>query len=388
MAVLTNARGTLNANTENVRVRDASLGIKELEPDLGKLVTFMASIPGAATRAINPQVEWVEDEFNPRFDTLAANLTAGATTMEVSNYQYFKAGHLVKIANGEVVRVSVTPTTSDVTIVRAQGSTGAASASSGNQLFIMSTAYSENSALPALISTQKVVRFNYLQIMRDPFGLSQTAIDTEFYGEKNDRAYQKNKFMKQHKRDMENAIIHGERGIVTDTTLNQYLYMTGGVLEFITTNVTDAGGDLTELEWEDHIRKTFRFGSQDKVCFCSPKAISVLNGFGRGKIETKSGDSRYGITISRYEHAGKNVRLVEHNQLTNENLDDNTGIGGIIFTLDIKDIKLRYVGPVMTRFYENQEANGTHGKVDEFITHAGIEVHQERKHSVMEGITG
>src|SRR3990167_4646186 len=109
MAVLTNARGTLNANTENVRVRDASLGIKELEPDLGKLVTFMASIPGAATRAINPQVEWVEDEFNPRFDTLAANLTAGALTMEVSNFQYLKAGHLVKIANGEVVRGSRAP---------------------------------------------------------------------------------------------------------------------------------------------------------------------------------------------------------------------------------------------------------------------------------------
>jgi hypothetical protein len=385
MSVQTGVRGTLLANTENVRVRDVTKGIALLEPDEAQLTTFMMNIPKGSERAINAQVEWIEDEFNPRFDTLAADLSAVAVVMTVTNFAYFRKGDLVKVANAEVVRVTATPSANPVSIARAQGSTAAAAVLSGGQLFIMSSAHEENSSLPDLLSVQKAVKFNNLQILRDPFGVSQTAKDSQFYGEQDDLRWQRKKFAMQHKRSIENAIIHGERGL--QTVSSQYLYLTGGILEFIDTNITDAGGTLTELEWEDHLRKSFRYGSKDKLSIMSPKAITVINTFGRDKLQTKSEDSLYGVTITRYQNAGRKVRLVEHDQLTNDGIDDFSGFAGYVITVDLKDLKLRYMGSAMTRYLENQEPKGTDGQIDEYRSQVALEVHQERNHSLLRNVT-
>ena len=380
--IYTAVRGTANAQTENVRVRDVSPALQLLEPDEGPLTTIMAKF--RKVRVFNPQVEWFEDELLPRFDTLSADLTAGAATMTVNNYQRFRSGDLVKINNVEVIRVGADPTSSTVTITRAVGTTSAQAAVSGNNLFIMSNSTAENAAAPSLLSTQKVRQFNYAQIIRDPFGHSQTAIDSKTYGG-DDPAFQRRKFLLEHKRKIENALIHGER--YEDTSGTQYQHSTSGCLAYIISNVQDMAGETTEAEFEDWIRRNFRFGSKNKLLFSSPVATSVINGFGRDKIRLAQGEKTYGITMSEYQNAGRKVMIVEHNQLSNDLQTDITGIAGYVICLDINDLELCHMGEVLTRFKENIQANNIDGVQNEYRSQISLRLWHERKHGLAKGIT-
>src|SRR3990167_944722 len=382
--MVTIARGTTTYNTENVRVRDVSPDLAELEPDEGPITSFLMQMNNGKKRVTNAEFEWVEDELNPRFDTLAADLTSGASSMTVNNFSYFRSGDLVKINNKEVVQVTAAPTTSTVTITRSVGSTAGLAASINQTLHILSSSHAENAAGRDLLTTQKSVQNNYCQIFRDPFALSTTAEDSNTYGG-NDWAYQKRKFLLQHKRSIDQAFVHGEAN--EDTSAAQRQHQVGGVLEFITTNVKDANGELSELEFEDFVRVVNRYG-RNHVFLCSPKGIQAVNAFARGKLQTRTEDKKYGVNITKYENAGRNVSLVEHKQLSNDlNLSDFTGIGGYIIALDMSELEMCYMGSQVTRYRENIQTPDVDGREDEYRSQVGLRVMQERKHGLLEGIT-
>ena len=151
--LVTTSRGTGVLGTETRRVRDVSPSLSQLDPDAGPLVTLLSKLKKRAT--VDPKIEWFEDELLPRFDKLDAALTSSATTMTVVNYKYFRAGDIVRVNKGELVRVDTTPTTVTVTIVRAAGETSAAAGSSGDQLHIIGNSNEEGATRRALLSTQR-----------------------------------------------------------------------------------------------------------------------------------------------------------------------------------------------------------------------------------------
>ena len=380
---VTVARGTANANSEDVRIREVAPIIKELEPDEAQLSTLLMSIDGRAKRVANPKVEWIEDEHLPKETTLGADATSGAATLNLVDWQFVRKNDVLKINNQEQVLVTATPTTSTVSVSRNFGTSGAKAASSGAYVLILGDANEENSAKRDLLSVRKSVKSNFLQIMRTNIGLTQTAINSDFYGG-SDWNYQKRKAAVEHKRKADRQFIHGEK--YEDSSGSQYRHITGGVLNFIATFVKDAGGDLTEPELEDFLRSGFRFGSADKVALCSPKAITVINSFGRDKVRTTPETKKYGITIGEYFSAGRNVRLVEHKQLTHDNLDDFNGLAGYMIVLDLQDVELCYMGGAMVEYQDDIQTPGTHGKEADYVSQWGIRLFQERKHMLVKGI--
>jgi len=357
----------------------------QLEPDAGALVTLTGKLKSRVSQ--DPKIEWFEDELAPRFDVLNGALTAAATTMTVTNYAYFRLGDLVRVNKAEIVYVGATPTTTTVTIQRAFGETAAATASVGDQLQILSNTNLEGASTRAFLSTQRVAAFNYLQIIRHPFGYTNTALGTAQFGGK-DEIEEQRKQLIEHKKDIEQAFLLGER--YEDTTTGDHpVRATRGVTKFITTNVKDAGGDLTEPEFEDFLRIGYRYGSKEKVLFCSPKLTQVINGFGRGKLQTVPSDKTYGISLTEYiAGGGRRVLLHEHVLLTNNDLNDFTGIAGYGVLIDVADLEMRYLKGRMAILKTNIQANDADGRTDEYLSEVGLEMHQERKHALLTGVTG
>ena len=379
--VVQGVRGTAILDTETRRRRDVTPLMAELEPDAGPLLTLLSKLRKRA--ATDPKFEWFEDELLPRFDTLGGSLTAGASTMTVTNYKYFRKGDLVKVNKKEIVRVTATPTSTTVSISRAFGEQTALSASSGDQLHILSNAQAEGASLPSQVSTQKVPVFNYTQIFRRVWGVTKTQDATDqFAGQ--DRPALRKANMIEHKKDIEQAILFGERKEDTSTETHP-VRSTRGAIKFITTNVKNVA-TLTEQEWEDFLRICFRYGSKEKVVLCSPKLIQVINGFARAKLQTMSGQESYGITMTRYQNAGRKVMLVEHHLFTNDALSDLTGIAGYGLLLDIGDMELRYLKGRQTVVTENVQTPGDDQVLDEVLSEVGLEMRQERKHGLLTGV--
>ena len=378
--VVQGVRNTSQADTETRRKRDVTASLQKLEPNAAPLITLLSRLRARA--ATDPKIEWFEDELLPRFDLLDAALTAGATTMTVVNYKYFRAGDLVRVNKKEIVRVSVTPTTTTVTIVRATGETAAQSASSGQQLHILSNTNQEGATRRALLSTQKTAVFNYCQIVRTPFGVTNTEDATETYAGK-DMDEERANAMIEHKKDLEYAFLFGERK--EDTPGTHPLRTTRGITKFISTNVKNVA-QLTEPEFEDWLRVCFRYGSREKLILCSPKLIQIINSFGREKLETRTDEKTYGITMTKYQNAGRTVMLVEHQLFTNDSLNDLTGIAGYGLLLDIADLEMRYLKGRQVKLNENIQANDEDSRIDEYISECGLEAHLEKKHGLLTGV--
>lgn len=382
MAVKQGVRGTAVLDTETRRVRDVSPAIAQLEPDAGPLVTMLMKLKSRATT--DAKIEWFEDELLPRFDVLGGDLGASASSMTVTNYKYFRSGDLVRVNKAEIIKVTATPSSVSVDIARSAGSTSAQSASSGDQLHLLSNSNQEGAGSRSLLSTVRVPKYNHCQIMRHPFGYTNTARATkQFAGQDEDE--EKSKQLIEHKKDIELAFILGELGKIATGTHPER--MTAGMNSFIKTNVKAMSGTMTEDEFGDFLRLCFRYGSREKLVLCSPKLIQVINGFAHGKLQTRSDDKTYGITLTRYQSAGRVVELAEHVLLTNDSLSDLSGIAGYGYLVDIGDLAIRYMQGRFTILKENIQANDEDKREDEYLSEVGLELKQEKKHGKLTGVT-
>ena len=373
-------RGTGILTTEDRRVRDVTPELAQLEPDAGPLTTLLARLRSRS--ASDPRIEWYEDSLLPDFDILGAALNGTGTVMTVTNFRYFRAGDLVLVNNAEIVRVSTTPTTTAVTIARAVGTVAAVAAGNGSSLFILSDSNEEGSATRNLLTTQKINAYNFTQIMKTPIGFTGTAMATDTFAGQ-DKMIERAKALIEHKKKLEKMFHWGQRSEVTTGTHPQRT--SAGVLSFIATNVQDAGGGLTEPILEDFLRVCFRYGSREKVLECSPKAITLINSFGRAKLETRQDESTYGVTMTQYHNAGRKLMLVEQVLFSNASLNDLTGIAGYALLLDVQDLEMRYLKGRMTRLEQNIQNNDIDGETDQYISEVGLEVHLEKKHGLLTG---
>lgn len=375
------ARAVGTLTTETRRVRDVEDMLAQLEPDDGPLTTLSSRLQ--SEEAHDVKLEWFEDQLLPDFDVLAADLTAGAATMTVTNYKYFRKGDLVKINDAEIVRVSATPSTTAVAITRAFGATAAQAAVTGNRLFILSDAGQEFDTYRDGLSTVKVPKYNYVQDLATPMQFTDQEIATETFAGR-DLPQEHAKAIIEHKKKQEKALLLGQP--YEDTSGQYRIGATGGAVYYVTTNVKDFSGGFTEAEFEDWLRVAFRYGSKEKVVFCSPKAIQSINAFSRGKLRTMSGQESYGVTMTEYQNAGRKVMLVEQKLFTNQSLNDLTGIAGYMLLLDPRNIKLKYLRGNGTQLHENLQNPGVKGRIDEIRSSFGYIQKLDQTHALGTGV--
>lgn len=374
---ISGVRGTGNI-TQVKRVIDMADKISVLEPDASPLTVLTRKLNKKV--AINPKYSWMEEASLNKVDAVGTGINSSATTLPAVDGSKFRAGDVVRNVNtGEQVLVTAVAT-NDLTIVRAYGTTAAAAMTAADVLLIVGNANQEGATKRTLLSGNESEVFNYTQIFRTPFGVTGTNMSSEMYGGKDLKHVQMMAGI-EHNKELERQFVWGEKK--EDTSGSQPRRTTAGLNSFIATNVTaDGNGTLTETEFETFTRTGFRYGSSAKFLMAAPIYLSAISTWAKGRLQIVSTDKTYGINVMQYLSPHGVINLVNAKIFS-----EVSAYAGYAFLVDMESVGYRYLADRDTRLHTEIQANDEDGRIDEYRTEAGFQLSQEKKNSVMKGVT-
>jgi len=398
MTTVQATRGTYNAAvTEGSLVRDVAERIALLQPDAAPLVTFLNALK-RKKEAKNPTFEWFEDDLVPCSVLDASNSGTGTTiTVSAAHGLIVRNGDILIAPNGENILVTAGEGTTSLTVTRALGTTPTAfSLATGDQLVVAGNAITEGSTTPTYRYVAKSGKSNYIQIFKDPVKITTTQENSESYGG-DDRTYQRKKVAIEHKRAIELAFLFGNASATADASSVGYLRTTKGLFNWITTNVTNAGGPITESEMETFLRGLFRYqaqtGPQTKILLASPIMISALNFWAKNALQVRSDEKVYGMRVATYRSGHGDLDFVRHWLLGDFSTGD-TGTSpllswsGYSFAVDPANLRYRFLQNLDTKLHTDIQAKTEEYSLDEYRTHAGLELQLEKTHGILSYVTG
>lgn len=394
------SRSTAVSSAEGRLVVDAVDKVFLLEPNKHPLVSLMTNVgkvydgkawTGQALMKAttgNPEFKWFEDVYGGRYARAAAAAAVGATAIDVSgagssSAYIFTVGDIVKNSRtGENVLVTAITDADTIAVSRAFGTTAAAAINAADGLFIVGNVNEENAGARNVNATRSTPQSNYTQIFKTSIAVSNTEKQANLYGGR-DLPYQRAKKGTEHALDIERAMWFSQKKYDTSGTQGLPRRSTGGVLEFIeagSSYVQNQGGALTAADMNTFLREGFTYGNSTKMLFAGGLVLQALNEIARGQIQTKTGDTTYGVKVSEWQTAFGTVNIV-HNPLFVEDY------GSYAFLLDMECFRLRTMEGRDTTLQTNVQANDVDGQVDQYVTEAGLERKQAPRHALLKGVT-
>ena len=377
VTMISGARDTLAINQDR-RVVDISDRIALLEPNKTPLVVLLMKLRKA--KAINPKVQWLEDELIPRYSSVDGAISAGDTSLAVATGegQYFRTNDVVlNTITGEPVLVTGI-STDTLTVTRNFRDTGSAAAmSDADELLILGNASAENSSVGTLKTTTTTTAYNYTEIFRTPYGASRTEMQSELYGGA-DRDYLGKKGGIEHLRDIEQSFWFGQRKEDSSGVRRAC----GGIESFISTNSTALGSaGLTASTLEDWVRTLFRYGNSTKFMFCSPLTLSKIQQLGIGSLQLLPTDQTFGLNITRYVSPHGNLNLVREVLFQDSGVYDEYSYG-----VDMENLEMKVMQDTIQK--KNIQNNDVDGWIDEYLTEATIKIKLEKTHARLTNVGG
>lgn len=375
MSIIT-GRGTGNI-TQSRRVMDVPQKLFLLQPDAAPLCQILFKAKSKTT--INPKFTWYERDLFPKRDQVNdTDAASTATTITVDHGSYFKAKDVIRNeTTGE--QMLVTSVSSNVlTISRGWGETSAGTLTNNDYLLVLGNANEEGADAPGLKSETNTEVYNYVQDFRHPFEVTDILRNSETYAG-NDFDNERRIKLIEHKVDIERAFLFGERKCDTSTGTHP-IRATRGVNTFISTNATEVSTTITETAFETFCETAFTYGSGTKLFLASPKLISALNYWARGKLKMIPKDKTYGISIREYLSAHGTLLVAKHKLLSG-------GYAGYGFLLDMDNVNVRIQKNMGTKLRTNIQGNGETKRKDEYETVCGLQVNNESTHSKIYGVT-
>jgi hypothetical protein len=376
-------RGTASI-LQNRQVIDISHTIHLLEPSAYPLITLLNSLEKVKP-AHNPVVRWMEDELEPLTDLLNGAVAAAAVALTVDNGGWWRVndiGHVPR--TGENFRVTAVAA-NVLTVVRSFGPVAAAALNDDEPLWNLGPAQREGDTSRALLSTLEVEQSNRTQIVRTPFGTTNTQSATDLY-DGNDFDYQARKHAIEHLVRLERTLLWGQSDQAV--VAGQPLRALQGVFQFIATNRIDVGGVLTESEFDAFCEVAFRYGGSDqKLLVASGRVIQAINNFAKEKMDTYVGESAYGLNLREYVSPFGRILIAYHRQFVGDIYS------GQALLLDMDRVVLRPLrggrsaGNLAVRV-TNIQANDEDARRDEYLTEASLEFQNEKAHALLTGVTG
>jgi hypothetical protein len=380
----TGLRGTkFAAGTETSLVRDVAARIALLQPEDAPLIAFINGLK-KKKETTNPKFEWFEDQLAPNVLVASGAPGTGTTFTAVTGTgKRVRVDDLLVSKAGEILRVSVIATDT-ITVVRGVGTVSATSIADAEQVVIMGNALMEGATNPTFKFTQKAAVVNYIQIFRDPVYLTTTQNAAQSYGG-DDRTHQRKLRGMEHKRSIEQAFLFGDK--FEDTTGTQTRRGTGGLLNMITTNVTDAGGVLTEGTFEAFCRNLFRYqpttAAATKLFLASPIIISALNFWNKTKLVVDQSEKTFGTRLATYRSGHGDLDITRHWLL-----QDFTEFQKYGFAVDPQNLMYRYMAGLDTKLHVDIGLKTDEVVLDEYRTHAGLQLQLEKTHAFIKNVTG
>jgi len=381
---LTGVRGTkYSQGTEVSLVRDVADKIYLLQPDDAPLTVFTRNIGGKQTTD-NPKFEWLEDDIRPGVVVVSGSIGTSTTlAIATGTDTRLRVGDILIAPTGESMLVTTITSAADITVTRSMGAIASDTLADGDELVIAGNALAEGSDAVASNYTKKETLFNYIQIFKDTVTITEVQDASKSIGQA-DRKYQQMKKAIEHKRGIEQAFLLGDR---FEETTGQALRGTGGLLFFITTNVTDVAGVITESDFEEFCRTIFRYNatvsSPKKLMLTNPVMVSGINFWAKGSLQITQSEKSYGIRIATYRSGHGDLEIVKHWLLGDlAEWDDYS------FFLDPSNVKYRNLPGLDTKLHLDTGAKSISAFQDEYRTYCGLQVMQEKTHGILHGVTG
>lgn len=372
---------TLDIDRER-RVLDVSNRIAYLEPDETPFTVIMMRAKKVA--AESAEIIWYEDQLGARWTQVnnASGYAYDATSIVVDDGAIFAANDILKVPRtGETMLVTAV-STNTLTVVRDFGQTRPSATPTAYDLLdndwvlLIGNAMKEGSTVPVEKIGQPTKVSNYCQIFRTPFSVTGTTAAEKTRTSEQERTRLTQQKGKEHRIDIERAMLFGEkREYISGNEIRRTM---GGILQFIKTNVYDAGGALTEAEFEnDFCEQIFKYGSSTKLLVASDRLISVINGFGRDKLQTVSRQEAYGLRMTRYISAHGDLLIVKSKVLINHYAG-----WGILIDPD----KIEYKPLRDTVLNRNIQPDDEDAIRDEYFTEVTMKLMNEKCHGIIKNV--
>lgn len=334
----------------------------------------------------DPKFRWFEQSLPQNYLTInnSAGYSSSDTTMTVNTSAPARVGMVLKvISTGEQMRITAVPSGTSITVSRAWGTTAAAAIANNAVLAIIGDANAEGASLPEAISLEPVEKFNYTQIFREPVKLTETEAATDLYPDGGDIKTKRMVALEVHKSKIEKAFLFGEPK--EDTSGSTPVRASGGLDYFITTNVTNASGALTEAEFESFVETGFSKGEK-KVGVLSPLVASAVSYWAKSKLVVYPKDKTYGIDIKEYVSPHGSLKFV-----TEKILRENSTWNGYSYIVDLDKVGYRYLAGNGinrdTKLRPNRQTAGDDLIAEEYLTECGLFLADEGSHAKLYGVT-
>jgi len=161
-----------------------------------------------------------------------------------------------------------------------------------------------------------------------------------------------------------------------------------GIDSIISTNIYDCDGTLTRKALQSFARSAFRYGKTEKILLCAPIICDAFSEWGNSFLQTKSGETKWGMKVTQVETAHGTFQVVRDWMLENQS---TYGWGGVAYALDLDQIEYLYLSANGenrdTKLEMNVVQNGTDSKVDQIISECGFRIRQEKYHAKLANVT-
>jgi len=332
----------------------------------------------------SPTLEWWTVDADARATAInnIAGYDASATSIIVDSAAGMRVGDVIVIARTQELLLITAIATNTLTVIRSVGTTAAAAIFDNDPIINLGPFFMEGETLPSARNTTNVKKTSYTQIFRRTLELSRTAASSTLKTE-DAKTQERRKKLTEISRDIEHAAIFGEP--FEETSGGKIRRGTMGIRAFASVNVADGNGTVTEPELDDWLSQVFSKGSRHRIVTGGRTACDVVRRIKKPTMQGRPDDSVIGFKATRYQTPDGEFDLMRHRLMTGATdteliaIDLEGGAEGVvpdICVLNGADLALK----------ENQEAKGTDGVADEYLTELGFRWGNAETHGRMTNV--
>ena len=386
---------TQDANASGRIVRVVGEDGLLLYPNEQPLVTFLMEVSKRKPmKQKTPVIEFYENDYEPGWvQADAAGYTSGVTTINVA------AGHGARIIPNTVIvvpnaaGVSTKPelmlvtaiATDALTVVRGFAGSTAAAVAANAAISLLGTAFIEFDVMAEAKGMTPALATQYMRIFKRAVKVSRTQANTSLYGAPGgERARLHAESIANMKIEMNKAFLFSRTHAGSATVPRE----TAGLNTVISTNVTDAGGNITRTTFESFARQVFDVGSETKLLLACPMLVSAIHEWGNSHLQLEVGAKAFGVQVTKV-HTGHGTLIVMKDRQLTDGISGGNGFSGWNFAIDPNELSLiKLEGQGDLSIEEDVKKDGSDGFYDQIRTECGLKIKHERKHGKLYNVTG
>jgi len=334
------------------------------------------------------EFSWWEEELKPlRLQVTTAVVTAGTTiAVDLGDAEELSVGDVLLVEKtedslytNELIEVASIASSTSFTVTR--GAAGSTAATIPDDAFLtrIGNAFAEGTGAPAETTRNPTKVKNYAQIFKITYGLTGTAEQTETRTG-NPISNDKKRKMFDLSAMMEFAFLFGKAYETTGSNGKPKRY-TGGLREFIKTNVKIWTTTPTEDELLDAVYKVWDYGTSEagdeRLVFAGNVFLNSLNKLARSSTSSRVNFDGvvkiYGMNLQRWI-LPQGVLYVRSHPLLNV----HGRYSASAFVIDPSNIIYRPLQNRDVKFKDNIQLPDADARKGQWIGEVGIEVHHER----------